>query len=102
MRSNVKKTHPFQKKHAPQKHGLPNEDAIFLHAENNTIITALRMGFDIDKLKYCQLYVARAALFDKKTFSMADVKPCEGCQSSIALYLIRDVFYTTNNGVDCL
>ena len=95
-KSNIKKSHPFQKRHST------NDEAIFLHAENNAIVSVLRMGFDIEKLRYCQLYVARAALFDKKNFSQADVKPCEGCQSSIALYRIRDVFYTTNNGVECL
>ena len=95
-KSNTKKSHPFQKRHSTK------EDAIFLHAENNCIVSAIRSGFDVDKLKYCSLYVARAVLLDKVNYSPAYVKPCIGCQSAIATYGIKNVYYTTCEGIEYL
>lgn len=92
---NESKTHPFQKRFSH------HEEAIHLHAENNCIISAIRKGFDINLLKYCSLYVARATMIGGK-FLYGYVKPCTGCQSCLSTYKIKNVFYTTTNGIACL
>ena len=86
---NKKKTHPFQRQYAK------NEDAIYLHAEIDCIINAMRNGEE-DMSKY-SLYVLRA-----KKDGNGLAKPCEGCQRAIAAMGIKKVYYTTDEGFDYL
>lgn len=82
---NEHKSHPFQKRFAP------NEHAIFKHAENSAIINALKRISEND-LKKCTIYIARV----KKDHSWGLACPCTGCQEAIHRYKIKKVFYTTD------
>jgi len=89
--TNKKKSHPFQKKFGT------NEDAIFLHAETDSICNALRK-YDTSILAKSRLYVCRVKWFDenKKRMILGMAKPCPGCQRAIATFNIKHVCYTTN------
>lgn len=87
---NKKKTHPFQRQYAK------NEDAIYLHAEIDCIVNALRSIDEDDMSKY-SLYVLRA-----KKDGNGLAKPCDGCQRAIAAMGIKRVYYTTDSGYDFL
>jgi len=87
---NKKKTHPFMRDYGK------NDEAIYLHAEIDCIVNALRHVSADDISKY-SLYVLRAK---KNGNGMA--KPCEGCQRAIAQFGIKDVYYTTDEGFNYL
>lgn len=95
---NKRKSHPFQRKYAS------NEDAIYLHAETDCIVNALKY-YSSDIISKSVMYVARM----KKPNTAATnyvyglSKPCEGCSRAIAQFGIKTVFYTLNErGYECL
>jgi deoxycytidylate deaminase len=81
--NNQLKTHPFQ-----QKYGK-NEHCLFLHAEIDAIIRAIR-NYGPDVLKKSSLYVLRTT----KTGRIKDSCPCSGCQKAIEAFDIKNVFHT--------
>ncbi|AGS80967.1 hypothetical protein [Caulobacter phage Cr30] len=89
--------HPFQKKFS--KH----EDAIFLHAETDAIRKAIKKhGADI--LEKSTLYVARMKYTDTKKTKMVQgmSRPCIGCARCASTFGIKNVYYTTDEGYECL
>ncbi|MDR3503062.1 MAG: deaminase [Legionella sp.] len=89
---NEHKTHPFQKKYAP------NPMALYKHAENAAIINALNRVPKND-LKKATMYIVRV----KKDHSWGMACPCEGCSKAIKEYGIKKVVYTTDvtNQFEC-
>ena len=87
--TNQKKSHPFQKKYAP------NEDAIYLHAEVAAIKNALR-HIDEKVLAKSTLYICRIKRTGDKNspFTWGISKPCVGCQRAIATFNIKNVVYS--------
>lgn len=91
---NQRKSHPFQAKYGK------NEDAIFLHAENDAIINAIR-NTSIDDLSKCSLYVCRTKKFEGSyVFGLA--RPCSGCTRAIASVDIQKVYYSLDMEGYCL
>lgn len=90
---NQKKSHPMAAKFSK------NPDAIFLHAEVDAVIKALKKLSEAE-LKRATLIVARVKTDEngKLVFGMA--KPCPGCSKCIAAYGIRKVIYTENSTVE--
>jgi len=88
------KSHPFQKRFGK------NSDAIFLHAETDAILNALK-SVDVDDLRKSTLYVCRVKKINKK-FCWGLAKPCEGCTRAIATFNIRNVIYTDDDGFKTL
>ena len=86
---NQKKSHPFQAKYST------NEDAIFLHAETDTIRTALRHLTE-KQLSKATLYVCRIKHEDGPNTPLiwGMAKPCVGCQRAIATFDIKGVVYS--------
>lgn len=84
---NSYKTSPFQKKYRK------NEHAIFLHAELAAITHALR-HLTLDQLAKSKMIICRV-----NRTGLAMSKPCEGCQRALVEFGIRQVYYTTPNGV---
>jgi deoxycytidylate deaminase len=83
-----KKSHPFQSKYSK------NIEAIFWHAETNSIFNALKR-VDVDTLKKCTLYVCRVKHEDTAGDMMFGMsKPCIGCQECIDEYQIPTIVYT--------
>ena len=80
---NQRKTHPLQKKFGK------NSDSIYLHAEIDAIVNAIRLGYTIEGSK---LYVARVF---RRTELPALAKPCEGCQRAIIHFGIRSVEWSS-------
>lgn len=80
--TNKRKTHPLQARYAK------NERAIYLHAEVNAIVQALR-ELDVSDFKGCDMYLARVAGRD---FHPAVVEPCPGCARAIRDFGIRRVY----------
>lgn len=93
MGVNKKKTHPFQQQYSK------NEDAIYLHAENDCIVNALRTMPAVD-LKKCSLYIMRIKKSDEKAKNYIPglAKPCSGCQRAIAQFDIKNVYYSLDGG----
>lgn len=93
---NSLKSHPFQKKWSR------NSESIFLHAENNAIHKAVKNEYlspDFTLEGY-DLYVMRMKKDGPdSSFRMGLARPCEGCQRCIAEFGIRNIFYTTNEGI---
>jgi deoxycytidylate deaminase len=87
--TNQKKSHPFQKKYAP------NEDAIYLHAEVSAIKNALR-HIDEKVLAKSTLYICRIKRTGARNspFTWGISKPCTGCQRAIATFNIKTVVYS--------
>ena len=87
--TNQKKSHPFQKKYGK------NEDAIFLHAETNTILGALRY-LTLKQISKSTLYICRIKHEDGpgSPIIWGLSKPCIGCQRAIATFDIRNVIYS--------
>lgn len=76
-----------------------NEHAIYLHAEVSAIKNALKI-LHVDDLSSCILLVARVKKSGNNTsYSSALAKPCDGCIRCISEFGIREVWYTTENGV---
>lgn len=89
---NQRKTHPFQAEYS-RRH-----DAIYLHAEVDTIKNFLR-ECDVDDLAKCTLYVVRAKYSDdaKSRMIMGMAKPCSGCRRAISTFKIGRVVYSTDD-----
>jgi deoxycytidylate deaminase len=87
--TNKNKTHPFQKRFSP------NEDAIFIHAENDAIYNALRK-YDTETVAKSKLYISRMKWVNssKLLFIQGLAKPCAGCSRAIATFNIKHVCYT--------
>ena len=84
---NQRKTHPLAKKFGK------NSEAIYLHAEVDAIINAVRV-WGIAALRGSTLKVARVL----KNGTPALAKPCEGCQRAIIAFEIGEVEWTTSEG----
>jgi deoxycytidylate deaminase len=96
--TNKNKSHPFQKKYAP------NSEAIFLHAETDAIYNALRK-YDTDTVARSKLYIYRTKWVNDQRhyFIQGLAKPCSGCQRAIATFNIKHVCYTLDEeGFDYL
>ena len=86
---NQKRSHPFQAKYSV------NEDAIYLHAETDTIRGALHYLSE-KQLTKSTLYVCR---IKHENGSDSPIiwglsKPCVGCQRAIATFDIKNVVYS--------
>ena len=86
---NRKKSHPFQARYSK------NEDAIYLHAETDTIRGALRYLSE-KQLTKSTLYVCRIKHEDGpgSPIIWGLSKPCTGCQRAIATFDIKNVVYS--------
>lgn len=84
---NSKKTHPLMGE--PSYH----EEQLYLHAEVDSILRAIRYFGGHEKLKECDLYVVRVKTMDNR-FVEALAKPCCGCQDLINRMEIRNVYWT--------
>jgi len=94
---NSYKTHPFQTKYAKNPH------AVHLHAEVAAIKNSLSR-IDIDDLKKSTLVVVRVKRKDTKDkeWIEAMAKPCNGCMRAIAEFDVKNVVYTTEEGLKVL
>lgn len=94
---NSLKSHPFQKRFCS------NENAIFLHAELEAIKNAVEM-LHPELMEYTTLYIARMKYKDqtKKGMIQGLAKPCIGCHRAIATFGIKNVCYTTDEGIEWL
>jgi deoxycytidylate deaminase len=89
---NSYRTHPMQKKFGC------NESCIHIHAEIDSIVTAMKwiawtqgMRYNmVDDLSMCDMYVARVL----KDGTPALARPCEGCWRAITAFGIRNVGWT--------
>lgn len=92
---NQKKSHPFQKRFGR------NEDSIYLHAEIDCMVDAMRQRVPLEIISKATLYVARVKKYhqDAEKYEWAMARPCEGCQRAIANFDIKKVIYTTNLGL---
>ena len=86
---NQKRSHPFQAKYSV------NEDAIYLHAETDTIRGALRYLSE-KQLSKSTLYVCRVKHENgpESPIIWGLSKPCIGCQRAIATFDIKNVVYS--------
>jgi len=86
---NRKKSHPFQARYSK------NEDAIYLHAETDTIRAALRYLSE-KQLSKSTLYICRIKHEDGpgSPIIWGLSKPCIGCQRAIATFDIKNVVYS--------
>lgn len=91
------KSHPFQKRFAS------NENAIHLHAEIDAIRNFLSC-YSAARIRHTTLYIARMKYEDqtKKIMIPGLAKPCVGCQRAIATFGIKNVCYTTEDGIEWL
>ena len=80
---NRRKSHPLQDKFKRNPH------SIFLHAEIEAILKALKAGEDISK---CNLYVART--LKDKSHTIGNSKPCKGCMEAIHYFGIKHIEHT--------
>lgn len=91
------KSHPIQKRFGR------NTESIFLHAEINCIINAIR-NVDAEELSKATLYVYRVKKLDKdsKYWSDGISEPCTGCKQAIEHFRIKRVVYSTEeNDIYC-
>lgn len=84
---NQNKTHPFQARYAK------NVEAIYLHAEIDAIVKALKV-ISPEELQRCSMYVLRFKRGDETT---GLAKPCSGCTRAIAAFGIKQVYYTLDS-----
>lgn len=89
--NNQYKSHPLQASFSK------NDDAIFLHAEIDSIRHALRF-ISVDDLKKTTLYIARVKEDKKRNIVWALAKPCKGCMAAIESFDIGRVVYTSDDG----
>lgn len=85
MGQNQAKSHPLQKRFGK------NDDAIYLHAEINSIVNFLRRN-PMQDLSKATLYVARAMGCGGNEIGKA--KPCRGCSQAIKAFGIKKVVHT--------
>jgi len=88
---NSYKSHPFADKYSAR------EGAVYLHAETSAIKNALRT-VSVEELSKATLFVARV----KKNGEVAMSKPCKGCERCIVDFGIKNVVYTTDEGIEVL
>ena len=81
LETNSKKTHPIQKRWGKNRH------SIYLHAEVNAIIKAMKTTVNFNE---CDLYVIRL----DKMGNLAKSKPCRGCQDAIKHYNFKEVYHS--------
>ena len=95
--ANQMRTHPFQAKFGK------NPESLYWHAETNAIYNALRVQ-TVEELKKADLYVCRVKYLSTKReqFVLGNAKPCTGCAKCIADFGIKQVFYSTETGYECL
>jgi tRNA(Arg) A34 adenosine deaminase TadA len=90
------KTHPLAEKFSK------NPKAIYLHAEINAIVNALRI-VNVEELYDCEMYVARVK-YDKGGISSTLIPglaaPCEGCMRALLQFKIRKVHFTCDSNPD--
>lgn len=88
---NSYKTHPLQKRFSK------NIEAIFKHAEVDSIINALR-HVDADDLSKATLYVYRVKKLTKDHLYWSDgyAEPCSGCKQAIEHFNLKKVVYSTD------
>lgn len=84
--TNKMKTHPFQRQFAK------NELSIYLHAETDCIVNALR-HIDAEDMCKCTMYVLRVK-HGESGLGRGLAKPCPGCQRALAQFNIKKVYYT--------
>jgi len=86
---NQKRSHPFQARYSK------NGDAIYLHAETDTIRGALRYLSE-KQLSKSTLYICRIKHEDGRDSPIiwGLSKPCVGCQRAIATFDIKGVVYS--------
>jgi|TARA_B110000285_G_C14877195_1_gene492076 tRNA(Arg) A34 adenosine deaminase TadA len=86
------KTHPMMMPENGYREGQ-----MYLHAEPDAIKNALRLVSQ-DQLARCDLYVIRVKrpYTASKTWIQGIAKPCVGCMKTIALYGIKNVYWTTD------
>ena len=87
---NQKKTHPFQKKHSK------NNDAIWIHAENDCLVRAMH-HHNKETIRKSTLYVLRLKQDQNGNLIRGMAKPCSGCQRAIAASNIQKICYTTDD-----
>lgn len=92
---NKLKSHPFQKKFGK------NELAIYLHAEVDCIVNAIRNNMPLSDISKSTMVVVRTRQ-NGPIWELATAKPCSGCQRAIAHFDIKKVLYTTEQGTDYL
>jgi len=89
---NSYKTHPIM-----TAEGYHSEQ-IFLHAESQAIVRALRL-LAVEELKQSSLYVVRVRQFANRTgFEETLARPCEGCWGLIAQVGFKEVLWTKEKG----
>ena len=96
--TNKNKTHPIARRFS--KH----EEAIYLHAEVDSIKNALK-NISVEELSACSMYVLRVKRPERKPreWIRGSAKPCIGCMKAIAQFDIKNVYYTTEGGnFECL
>jgi tRNA(Arg) A34 adenosine deaminase TadA len=81
---NQYKTHPLQARFGR------NPQSIYLHAEIDAIVQAIRSQQDIAD---SSIYVARVM----KNNEIALAKPCHGCLGAILYYGVKNVLYTSSH-----
>jgi tRNA(Arg) A34 adenosine deaminase TadA len=86
---NSLKTHPVQKRFGADQY------KIFLHAETDAIVKALRLIQDFSE---AYMYIARVKKDGDGKFVPALAKPCEGCMGLIHHYGPKGIFWTTDSG----
>lgn len=84
-----RKTHPLQAQFAKNTH------AVYLHAETDALIKAIRIGYKFDQ-RHTSVYVARVKQISSsvKEFIKGDSTPCTGCMSLIEHLGIVKVHWT--------
>jgi tRNA(Arg) A34 adenosine deaminase TadA len=96
---NRKKSHPIQ------KFFQPNKERIYLHAEVDCIVNFLKqfqMGsYRTQKGEFWEhaLHVVRVKRDEHGCYWLANAKPCPGCQRAAGFFGIREVWYSTDDGM---
>lgn len=86
---NKKVSHPLQKKYSS------HPEKIFLHAEIDCILNAVRAA-SIRDLRESIMYVARVKRPSEKSrlWVFGEARPCTGCAQAIKDYGIKEILYT--------
>lgn len=89
---NQRKTHPLQ------AHYTDHKEKIFLHAEIDCIIRALKQ-INANDFRKATIYIARAKqkCGDTNKFIYGIAKPCMGCMTAIKNLNIKKIVYTTDD-----
>lgn len=87
---NGEKSHPLQVKYNIHRFGRDNTADHLLHAELDAIIKARRQH-----LPHAAIYVYRVM----KDGNVGMSRPCKGCMAAMRDFKIKDVYYTTPDGL---